>query len=199
MPAALTVVMLLSLASNPTAPTESKPKLLVLELTAPAALDPTIAKTLSEAVTAEVSRRGYFEVLSTGDIQTILGVERQRQLLGCSEGSSSCIAELAGAMGAQLTLSGSIGTLGDTFQLTLQTLDSIKGQTVGRSMRVTHSAETLRALLPSAVAEATGIPAPPGRSRVLPYSLLGVIAFTDEQVDELAAALGQFGQLLLLA
>jgi hypothetical protein len=28
--------------------------------------------------------------------------------------------------------------------------------------------------------------------------VLGVVAFADEQLDELAAALGQFGQLLLL-
>lgn len=152
---------------------EEKPKLLVLDLNAPATVDASIAKTLGDAVTAEVSRRGYFQVLSSQDVQTLLGIERQKQLLGCSETSNTCMTELAGALGAQLTLSGSLGKLGDTWQLTLQMLDTTRGQQVGRTSRLAHSPETLLLLLPSAVAEATGTPQPPAKSRVIPYTLIG--------------------------
>ena len=62
------------------------------------------AVALGEALTQELSRRGFFEVISAGDIRALLGVERQRALLGCSD--SSCTAELSGALGARFVLQG---------------------------------------------------------------------------------------------
>src|SRR5438477_145189 len=47
-------------------------------------------------------------------------------------------------------------------------------QPLGRSTRIAQSPEGLRALVPWAVAEATGTPLPPPPSRVLPYTLVGV-------------------------
>lgn len=155
------------------APQAERPKLLVLDLTAAGAVDPGLARTLTDAVTAEAGRSGYFQVMSTQDVQTLVGVERQRQLMGCSEESGSCLAELAGAMGAQLTLSGSIGRLGDAYQLTLQTLDAERSQPVGRTTKLAKTPEGLRAALPWAVAEATGTPIPPPPSRTVPYALIG--------------------------
>jgi hypothetical protein len=37
----------------------------------------------------------------------LLGLERQKQMLGCAEDSSNCLAELAGALGARFVLNGS--------------------------------------------------------------------------------------------
>ena len=45
-------------------------------------------------------------VVTSRDISQVLGMERQRELLGC--GSSSCVAELAGALGADAMLSGTV-------------------------------------------------------------------------------------------
>jgi TolB-like protein len=159
-------------AAKPTAPISGKPKLVVLDLVAGSGVDASMARSFGEAITHEVSKRGFFETTSTQEIQTMLGVERQRQLLGCSEAAQSCMGELADAMGARFVLSGSLSKLGDAFQLSLQTIDTQKTQPLGRSVRIARDASTLNALIPFAVAEATGTPLPPPPSKVLPLSLV---------------------------
>jgi TolB-like protein len=150
-----------------------RPKLVVLALETAGGAEPEVASALSQAITAEAARRGYFEVISAQEVATLLGMERQRQLLGCSEDQSACLAELSGALGARFVLSGSLAKLGEVWQLSLQTLDSQRAQPVGRSTRLARELAVLRAQLPVAVAEATATPLPPPPSRLVPYSLLG--------------------------
>jgi TolB-like protein len=161
------------------APKGERPKLVVLELSAAGGVEPSVASALTEGLTSEISRRGFFDVVSAKDIQTLLGVERQRQMLGCSEDAQSCLTELAGAMGARFVLSGSLARLGDTYQLTLQTLDSAKAQPIGRATRLSKDLSALREGMPYAVAEATATPLPPPPSRILPYSVMagGALVF----------------------
>lgn len=159
-------------APAPAAATDTKPRLVVLELTAAGGVEPQLARALTEAVTGEVAARGFFSVVSSTDVQTLLGLERQRQLTGCAEDSSSCATELAGALGARFVLSGTLARLGNAYQLTLQTLDATRAQPVGRATRFASGLEALRAQLTYAVAEATGTPLPPPPSRVVPYSLM---------------------------
>ncbi|MHB8873479.1 MAG: hypothetical protein ACYC8T_07300 [Myxococcaceae bacterium] len=155
------------------APVAEKPKLIVLDLSA-AGVDPRVGSALSEAVTAEAASRGIFQVVSSQDVQTLLGVERQKQMMGCGEGgSSSCLAELGGALGARFVMSGSVARLGPSFQLSLQTLDTKTLQPLGRSSRIAKDLAELREQIPWAVAEATGTPLPPPPSKLLPYSLIG--------------------------
>ena len=173
----LTALVLALLSAAP-APAE-KPKLIVLDLDA-AGVDPRVGSALSEAVTAEAAARGIFQVISSKDVQTLLGVERQKQMMGCSEGTS-CLAELGGALGARFVMSGSVARLGSAFQLSLQTMDTNTTRPVGRSSRIARDLAVLRGLIPWAVAEATGTPLPPPPSRLLPYTLiaaggLGVVA-----------------------
>jgi TolB-like protein len=148
-----------------------KPKLAVLELQ-PLGVPAETAAALTEAMTQELTRRGFFEVISSRDIQTLLGVERQKQLLGCSDDASSCITELAGALGSRFVLSGSLAKLGDALQLSVQMLDTQKGQPVARSVRLANDVDTLVAQLPFALAEATATPLPPPPSRWLPITLM---------------------------
>src|ERR1035437_4610302 len=86
-----------------------RPKLMVLELTTPAA-DSQAASALTDAVATEVAARGFFEVVSAKDMQTLQGIERQRQLVGCAD-ESRCLMELAGALGARFVISGQLGRL----------------------------------------------------------------------------------------
>jgi hypothetical protein len=120
-----------------------------------------------------VNVRGYFTATSIKELQTMLGLERQRQLMGCSDASAqSCMAELADAIGARFVLSGALTRLGDAYQLSLQTIDTTKAQPVGRSVRIAKDPAVLTEQVPFAVAEATAttLPAPP--SRVLQYSMI---------------------------
>ncbi len=148
-----------------------KPKLAVLDVQ-PIGVDAAQAIALGEAMTQELSRRGFFEVISSNDIRTLLGVERQKQLLGC--GDSSCTAELSGAIGARFVLQSSLTKLGDSLQLSLQMLDTAKSQSLARSVRIAKDTGQLAALLPWALAEATATPLPPAPSKVLPWTLIGV-------------------------
>jgi hypothetical protein len=149
-----------------------KPRLVVLDLTPGGGADPAVVNGFTEAMTNAISKAGYFEVSSSRDLQQLMGVERQRQLLGCSEGT--CITELAGAVNARFVLSGSLVKLGDAWQLTLTTLDSQKSQPIGRATRIAKELPTLQAQLPWSTAEATATPLPEPPSKVLPISLMAV-------------------------
>lgn len=162
-------VIALLLCASPAKSSGERPKLIVLEAAVAGGIDPQVAGPFTEALTTEIASRGFFDVVSSRDVQTLLGVERQRQLLGCSE-QGSCMTELAGALGARFVVSSSLAKLGDTFQLTLQGFDSVKSQPLGRSVRLAKDLSSLRAQLPWAVAEATGTPAPPAPSHLLSYA-----------------------------
>lgn len=162
----LTLALLLSAA-----PVE-KPKLALIELTAQGGVEASAARSLTDAIAAELQARGYFEVISQRDIETLLGLERQRQLLGCADDGSSCLSELSAALGARFVLSGSLSQLGTAWQLTLSTFDTQRGQALGRSTRVAFGLEVLRSSLALQVAEATATPPPAPPSKVLPVSLM---------------------------
>ena len=61
----------------------------------------------------------------------------------------------------RFVLSGALSRLESSFQLSLQLLDTVKGQPLGRSVRIAPDLEVLRAQVPYAAAEATGSPLPP--------------------------------------
>ncbi len=183
------------------APAE-KSKLAVLALTSAGEVDAAVARSLTELVTAEVAARGYFDPISSSEIETMLGAERQRQLLGCGEDSTSCLTELAGALGAGFMLTGSLAKVGGVFQLNLQVVDTRNARTLGRTSKLARDFESLRMQVPYAVAEVCGTPLPPAPSRILPYTMiatgaaavmaggvLGILALNNESLarGELAA------------
>lgn len=155
-------------------PEPTKAGLIVLDLAAGGGVDAVVAQSLSEAVAVEASKAGYFQVTAQKEVNTLIGIERQKQLMGCSEGATSCLTELAGALGARFVLSGSVTKLGgETFQLNLQTQDTAKATTLGRATRIARDLPTLRGQIPWLLAEATATPAPPEPSRALPITFIG--------------------------
>ena len=154
--------------------TPGKARIAVTSLAIAGELDAKFADVIGELVTAELAARGYFEPISASEISTLLGVERQKQLLGCSEEATSCNAEIASALGAPYLMSGSLTKLNGIFQLNLQVIDTSKSRTIGRSTKIARDFEGLRSLIPYAVAEASGTPLPPPPSRVLPITLISV-------------------------
>jgi len=65
---------------------------------------------------AGVLARAGADVTSPRQIAQVLGAERQRQLLGCSDGTS-CLIELANALGSDGIVSAEIGQFDDVFQV----------------------------------------------------------------------------------
>jgi hypothetical protein len=59
-------------------------------------------------------------VTTPKDMAAVIGVEKQRELLGCSDQSTSCMAELAGALGADGLVTGQVAKVGKSYQLNVK-------------------------------------------------------------------------------
>ncbi len=70
------------------------------------------------------------QVMSAKELGALIGLERQKQLLGCSE-SASCLAEIGNALGVDGLLLGSVGKFGDEYQLNMKIVSSKDGRTLG--------------------------------------------------------------------
>ncbi|MGV3623190.1 MAG: hypothetical protein ACO1OB_20390 [Archangium sp.] len=150
-----------------------KPRLVILDLTSAGGVDPTLARSLTEALGVEAQRTGFFNVTTQGEVATLLGLERQKQLSGCADDSSSCTTELAGALGAKFMMTGSVARFGaDAVQLSLQMQDTEKSRTVGRATRIAKDLPGLLAVMPWAFSEAATTPPPPEPSRAAPITLM---------------------------
>ncbi len=73
---------------------------------------------------------GAFKLTTSRDIQQVLGIERQRELLGCTDAQASCLAELAGALGVDAILTGTVAKSGAGFSATLRALRAGDGSQV---------------------------------------------------------------------
>lgn len=62
-------------------------------------------------------------VTTPAEIASVLGLERQKQLLGCSDSSSSCQAEIAAALGADAIVNARVARFGQRFELSLTLID----------------------------------------------------------------------------
>ena len=69
-------------------------------------------------------------VVTNKEIATLLGFERQKSLLGCTDASSSCMAELANALGADGVVLGDIAKVGAKTQMNLKVISATDGKTL---------------------------------------------------------------------
>jgi hypothetical protein len=98
---------------------------------------PELVQTVRDTLVVHLSQKRSFEVLSSEDLRRVSDLEANKQALGCNE--SSCLAELAGAVGAGTVVFGSVGRLGDLTQVTLSVLDVERATMKGRqSIEVTR-------------------------------------------------------------
>lgn len=119
-------------------------KLLVLDLVG-GPNDAELVRTLTNLIPVQLSGFRSFDVLSTADVKQIIQLEADREAVGCAD--SSCLAEIAGAMGANIVIFGEVTTLGATKLITLNLFDSAKAVSIGRVSLQNASLETLPAQL----------------------------------------------------
>jgi TolB-like protein len=158
--------------------------LLLIALTAAAGADVAVLPLSTLDVPAE---RGelYAEHLATRliehglvvttprDIANVLGLERQRQLLGCDEGAS-CIAELAGALGVKELVSGQVARVDGSFRLVIKVLRADTGAVRFARSVVVDSEAQLFSTLDAWAASIAGRPPARNRWALLPVGL-GVV------------------------
>ncbi len=120
-----------------TDPPQLKPKpkpahrLAVLDFTLAGSVHASLARVLADAAASGAAAAPDLQVLSQGDISAMLGLEKTRQMLGCTD-DQGCMAELAGALDSDRLLSGSLTILERTSLLTVKMLDVKKSRTLAR-------------------------------------------------------------------
>jgi len=116
-------------ATPSTSATPARDRLLVLEFTGDGS--PSARGLAQRAVTEELTALGTHEVLSTRDIQSMLDTEAEKQAAGC-DGNSSCLAEVAGALGAAVVVAGETTVLGSGFMVQLTMLEPHAARVLAR-------------------------------------------------------------------
>jgi len=117
----------------------SRVKIAVTDIRSVQGVAPGTATILSDIVVSEVARAGY-DVVSHADITAILGFEKQKKVLGCSE-DSSCLAEIGGALGVDFMLTGQVGQIGTRNRVSLLLVDTKKARVVARSAQFSDQNE----------------------------------------------------------
>ncbi len=108
-----------------------KPRLLFLDLNA-ILMDTDEVTILTKLVGAELGGYSEYSVITSSDLRQMAALEAEKQTMGCTD--SSCLAELAGAMGARYVVFGDVGKLGEKIILTLNLFDSQEAKSVGRGV-----------------------------------------------------------------
>lgn len=89
-------------------------------------VEPTLAGIFHERFVSGLGGAGL-EVTTQRDINQLLGMERQRQLLGCPPEEGSCLAELAGALGVEAIVMGSLARTESGLLVNLRVLNAVDG------------------------------------------------------------------------
>lgn len=84
------------------------------------------AYVMTQEVATELARDTEVRVQTVEDSRVTLGVEAQKQMVGCDE--TSCLAEIAQAMGTDMLLFGRLDRVGDQVTLQLTLLDAATAQ-----------------------------------------------------------------------
>lgn len=127
-------------------PGDGKPSAAVLDVDVTIPGEKLDAAAFSEMLVNSVDGTGMFRVISSKEIVTLIGLERQRQLLGCSE-DSSCMAEIANALGSELVVSAAVGKVGSTYLVSVRLIDGRTSRTAARAnAEVTDPNMLLRAV-----------------------------------------------------
>lgn len=119
--------------------------MLVMDLAAEEGVDAGTVNTLTGIISAEMSDYRAIDVVANADVRRMMELEGEKQAVGC--GDTSCLADIAGAMGARLVVFGSAGKLGDALVVHLNLYDSQKAQSVGRQFVEATDMSTLSTLL----------------------------------------------------
>lgn len=109
---------------------EAKPKLLVLDFRDDG-VGPSVVRVIHDTLVSHVSKDHRLEVISSEDVRQSLAREAERrEITNCND--EGCLAEIAEALGAQLTLYGTAGKLGELVVVNVNLYDARAARSVGR-------------------------------------------------------------------
>ena len=143
----------------------AKPRLLVLDLKANG-VAPEVVQTIQGVIAAAVGDTGAFDVLTGEDVRRLIALEGMKQTAGC-DADSSCLAEIAGALGARFVVFGDAGRLGDVVIVNLSLFEVERAASVNRQSLRAEKVEALADVVEDGVFELVAPKLPPGRKAEL--------------------------------
>jgi hypothetical protein len=176
----------LLLVATPAAAADTRPRLAVLDLVANGA-SKELASATGGVVANELDRLGVFKVVTSDAIRALLALEKQRQMLGCTD--ASCLTEIGGALGVDYLVSGKVSRLAAgreaperlTLELTLSSVRS--GQGEGSAIETAGSEGELQGRVARAVGKLVArVLAGRSGTLVVASSEAGAVVKVDEQV-----------------
>jgi len=156
--ATICAVLVLRAVPAGAAPSDERPRLALNGVQVGAGFDPKQAETVEQLFLQALQETRRWAVLGRPDIAALVGFERQRQMLGCADGS--CVAELAGALGVELLATADVGRLGDAVVVGLRVLDARRGSVLGHAQRTVHADGEIPAAVRQIVSEVAGTSMP---------------------------------------
>jgi hypothetical protein len=131
--AALVPLLLLLLLDASAEAAEAQPKIVVPGVSVTGGVTQDVGQVITELVLEALLNRHGVRALGPSDIKDMLDAEQQKQLLGCDK--ESCMAQIAGAMGADRLIAGMAGKLGDLYVVTLKLIDTHSADVTSRSSK----------------------------------------------------------------
>ncbi|GEM_PF-4846939 len=114
-------------------------------------VDEKIVGLVNNMVSTELAKQKGVELLTGADMRQMVALEIEKQSMGCTD-DSSCLSELAGAIGARYVVFGEMGKLGSFFLLTLNLFDSQTAKSVARDTLKVKSIDALVDQVPALIA-----------------------------------------------
>jgi hypothetical protein len=127
---------------SPSSAAAAKPRVFVLDLKS-ATVERRLLQTIEGAIAAEIARHDRLDALSSEDVRRTLELEASKDLLGCDTTSTSCLAEVANAMGAELVVFGDVEVVDGAYVMNLALLEVAKVASQGKEALRARTLERL--------------------------------------------------------
>lgn len=115
-----------------------------------ATANPDVARALTEVAVQKLATYEGFKVWGPLEVEAVIGLEKQKDLVGCDD--TVCLTSIAGALNVDALLLASASVVAETYVVSVKILDARNLAVLGRAMRKTSEGELL-SVVEGAVAE----------------------------------------------
>jgi hypothetical protein len=125
-------------------------KAIVLPLRALRQVNTDVAAVLTSFILSTLQSVEDLDTVSAADVEAMLGVEKQKEVLGCN--ALACAADLGGALGADYTVYGDVAKIGSRYSINLSAIHSQTNSVAARVAKlVPQDEDALIAAVPEVV------------------------------------------------
>jgi len=119
---------------------QALPTLIVFDIVTEKGVEKSTGNMLTEVVIDRIAGLGRYIVIGQKDIDKMMAWEEKKQLQGCND--TSCLVQIAGALGAHYYIEGSIGVIGNQYIITLKQIDALVVKVITRRTDTVNKDET---------------------------------------------------------